>query len=97
MIIAVVFVPYVARPIRGQVLSLRRQEFVEAAVAHGAGSLRVMARELLPNVFSSALVFFTLIVANNILIEAALSFLGVGVSLLTPSWGNIIEQGYARS
>ena len=96
VIIAVVFVPYVARPIRGQVLSLRRQEFVEAAVAHGAGSLRVMASELLPNVMSSALIFFTLIVANNILIEAALSFLGVGVPLLTPSWGNIIEQGYAQ-
>ena len=78
VIIALVFVPYVARPIRGQVLSLRRQEFVEAAVAHGAGSLRVMASELLPNVMSSALIFFTLIVANNILIEAALSFLGVG-------------------
>ena len=96
VIIALVFVPYVARPIRGQVLSLRRQEFVEAAVAHGAGSLRVMASELLPNVMSSALIFFTLIVANNILIEAALSFLGVGVPLLTPSWGNIIEQGYAQ-
>jgi peptide/nickel transport system permease protein len=96
VVIAVVFVPYVARPIRGQVLSLRRQEFVEAAVAHGAGPLRVMASELLPNVASSALIFFTLIVANNILTEAALSFLGVGVPLLTPSWGNIIEQGYSQ-
>jgi peptide/nickel transport system permease protein len=96
VVIAVVFVPYVARPIRGQVLSLRRQEFVEAAIAHGAGPLRVMASELLPNIASSALIFFTLIVANNILTEAALSFLGVGVPLLTPSWGNIIEQGYAQ-
>jgi peptide/nickel transport system permease protein len=94
LIISVVFVPYVARPIRGQLLSLRRQEFVEAAVAHGAGPWRVMFTELLPNVFSTVLVFFALIVANNILTEAALSFLGVGVSLLTPSWGNIIEQGY---
>jgi peptide/nickel transport system permease protein len=96
VVIAVVFVPYVARPIRGQVLSLRRQEFVEAAIAHGAGPLRVMVGELLPNVASSALIFFTLIVANNILTEAALSFLGVGVPILTPSWGNIIEQGYAQ-
>jgi peptide/nickel transport system permease protein len=95
VVIAVVFVPYVARPIRGQVLSLRRMEFVEAAVATGAGPLRIMLAELLPNVASITLVMLTLIVANNILTEAALSFLGVGVPVLTPSWGNIIEQGYA--
>ena len=94
-VIAVVFVPYVARPLRGELLALRRAEFVEAAVAHGAGPLRVMVGELLPNIASSALVFFTLIVANNILTEAALSYLGVGVSLLTPSWGNIIQQGFS--
>ncbi len=94
VVIAIVFVPYVARPIRGQVRSLRRMEFVEAAVATGAGPLRIMAVELLPNVASMTLVFLTLIVANNILTEAALSFLGVGVPILTPSWGNIIEQGY---
>ncbi|HUZ83437.1 MAG TPA: ABC transporter permease [Gaiellales bacterium] len=94
VVIAVVYVPYVARPIRGQVISLRRMEFVEAAVAQGAGPLRVMASELLPNVASTTLVMLTLIVANNILTEAALSFLGVGVPILTPSWGNIIEQGY---
>jgi peptide/nickel transport system permease protein len=54
-----------------------------------------MATELLPNVASIALVLMTLIIANNILIEAALSFLGVGVPVLTPSWGNIIQQGYS--
>src|SRR4029077_2212724 len=86
----------VARPIRGQVLSLRRVEFIEAAVASGAGPVEIMLAELLPNVASMALVFLTLIVATNILTEAALSFLGVGVPLLTPSWGNIIEQGYAQ-
>ena len=53
-----------------------------------------MIFELLPNVASMTLVFLTLIVATNILTEAALSFLGVGVPLLTPCWGNIIEQGY---
>jgi peptide/nickel transport system permease protein len=95
VVIAVVYVPYVARPIRGQVLSLRRMEFVEAAVATGAGPMRIMARELIPNVASITLVMLTLIVANNILTEAALSFLGVGVPVLTPSWGNIIEQGYS--
>jgi peptide/nickel transport system permease protein len=95
VVIAVVFVPYVARPIRGQVLSLRQMEFVEAAVATGAGPIRIMVAELLPNVTSITLVMLTLIVANNILTEAALSFLGVGVPVLTPSWGNIIEQGYS--
>jgi peptide/nickel transport system permease protein len=95
VVIAVVFVPYVARPIRGQVLSLRRMEFVDAAVATGAGPVRIMTRELLPNIASLTLVMLTLIVANNILTEAALSFLGVGVPVLTPSWGNIIEQGYS--
>ena len=95
VVIAVVYVPYVARPIRGQVLSLRRMEFVDAAVATGAGPIRIMLRELIPNVASITLVMLTLIVANNILTEAALSFLGVGVPVLTPSWGNIIEQGYS--
>jgi peptide/nickel transport system permease protein len=94
-VIAVVYIPYVARPIRGQVLGLRRMEFVDAAVATGAGPFRIMLRELLPNVASIALVLMTLIVANNILTEAALSFLGVGVPVLTPSWGNIIQQGYS--
>jgi peptide/nickel transport system permease protein len=94
-VIAVVFIPYVARPIRGQVLSLCRQEFVDAAVAAGASRFWIMRSELLPNVASTALVLFPLIFANNILTEAALSFLGVGVSVLTPSWGNIIEQGYS--
>jgi len=92
-VIAVVFIPYLARPIRSEVLVLRRREFVEAAVAHGASATRVMVREILPNVIPTTLVLFTLIVANNILTEAALSYLGVGVSVLTPSWGNIIEQG----
>ena len=94
--IAVVYVPYIARPIRGEVLALRRREFVEAAIAHGAGPVRVMIREILPNVAATTLVLFTLIIANNILTEAALSFLGVGVSVLTPSWGNIIQEGYRR-
>jgi len=85
----------VARPIRGQVLGLRRTEFVDAAIATGAGPVRIMVLELLPNVASIALVLMTLIIANNILTEAALSFLGVGVPVLTPSWGNIIQQGYS--
>jgi peptide/nickel transport system permease protein len=93
VVIAIVFIPYVARPIRGQVMSLREMEFVDASIANGASSLRVMARELSPNIYSMVIVFLTLIVANDILTEAALSFLGVGVPILTPSWGNIIQQG----
>ena len=66
--IALVYVPYMARPLRGQVLSLREKEFVEAARAQGAGPLRIMFGELLPNLASTILVFFTLLVANAILL-----------------------------
>jgi len=93
LVISYVLIPYVGRPLRGQVLSLRQKEFIEAAVAQGAGPLRIMFTELLPNVASSILVFFTLIVANNIVLEAALSFLGAGVQPPTPSWGTLISDG----
>jgi peptide/nickel transport system permease protein len=93
LIISYVLVPYIGRPLRGQVLSLREREFVEAAIAQGASPLRIMFSDLLPNIASSALVFFTLIIANNIVLEAALSFLGAGVHLPTPSWGNLISDG----
>ena len=94
LVIAVVFVPYVARPIRGQVLSLRRMEFVEAAVATGAEPAADHgARAACPTSHSMTLVFLTLIVANNILTEAALSFLGVGVPMLTPSLGQHHRAG----
>jgi peptide/nickel transport system permease protein len=83
-----------ARPIRGQVLSLREQEFVEAAVAQGAGPLRVMFGELLPNLASTLIVFFALGVANNMLLEATLSFLGVGVQPPNASWGSMIGDGF---
>jgi peptide/nickel transport system permease protein len=92
-IIALAGVPYMARIIRGQVLSLREKDFVEAAMAQGDGPLRIMFGELLPNLASTILVFGTLIVANNILTEAALSFLGAGVQLPAPSWGNMIGEG----
>jgi peptide/nickel transport system permease protein len=93
LVISYVLVPYVGRPLRGQVLSLREKEFVEAAIAQGASPLRIMFSDLLPNVFSSALVFFTLIIANNIVLEAALSFLGAGVQPPRPSWGTLISEG----
>ena len=94
LIIAFVYTPYLARPIRGQVLSLREQEFVEAAVAQGAGPLRVMFGELLPNLASTLIVFFALGVANNMLLEATLSFLGVGVQPPNASWGSMIGDGF---
>jgi peptide/nickel transport system permease protein len=96
LVLSFVLVPYVGRPLRGQILSLREKEFIEAATAQGAGSWRVMLRELLPNVASSVLVFFTLIIANNILAEAGLSFLGAGVQPPNPSWGTLIADGQGR-
>ena len=92
-VISYVFIPYIGRPLRGQVLALREKEFVEAAVAQGAGPIRIMASELLPNIASSVLVLFTLIVANTILTEAGLSFLGAGVQPPNPSWGTMIQDG----
>jgi peptide/nickel transport system permease protein len=94
LIIAFVYTPYMARPIRGEVLSLREKEFVEAAVSQGAGPLRVMFGELLPNLGSTLIVFFTLGIANNMLLEATLSFLGVGVQPPNTSWGTMIGSGF---
>jgi peptide/nickel transport system permease protein len=96
LVISYVLIPYVGRPLRGQILSLREKEFIEAATAQGASPLRVMFSELMPNVASSILVFFTLIVANNILTEAGLSFLGAGVQPPNPSWGTLIADGQDR-
>ena len=95
-IIGVVYVPYLGRPVRGQVLSLREKEFVEAAVAQGMGSGRIMFSEILPNIASTLLVFGTLIIAQNIILETALSFLGAGLQPPAPSWGNLIGDGASR-
>ena len=96
MIIAVVYIPYLARPIRGQVLALREKEFIEAARAQGMSSFRIMFFEILPNVVTTMIVFFPLLVANAILLEAALSFLGAGVQAPNPSWGPMIDDGVAK-
>jgi peptide/nickel transport system permease protein len=92
-IISIFTVPYIARPIRGQVLALREKEFVEAAVAQGAGPLRVMFGEILPNLASTVIVFFTLMIANAMIFEAGLSFLGAGVQPPNSSWGAMISTG----
>ena len=93
LVIGVIGIVYVARPIRGQVLSLREKEFVEAARAQGASPMRIMFTELLPNIASTVLVFFPLMFANAILNEAALSFLGAGVQPPAPSWGTMLSDG----
>jgi peptide/nickel transport system permease protein len=91
-IIAIFTWPNMARLVRGQVLSLREREFVEAARSLGAGSRRIMFRELLPNLVAPIVVYATLIIPNNIIFEAALSFLGVGVPQSTPSWGRMLSE-----
>jgi len=96
LVIGVVLVPYLGRPVRGQVLSLREKEFVQASEAQGMGPVRIMFSEILPNLASTVIVFSTLIVANNIILEAGLSFLGAGIQPPAPSWGNLIADGVDR-
>nr|MDQ4040614.1 ABC transporter permease [Actinomycetota bacterium] len=91
-VIALASWPYVARIVRGQVLSLREREFVEASRALGSSNLRIMRVEILPNLIAPIIVYTTLIIPTNILFEAALSFLGVGVQPPTPSWGQMIAD-----
>src|SRR4051794_1515087 len=87
---------YVARIIRGQVLSLREKEFVEAARSMGASHPRIMFREILPNLVASIVVYTTIFIPINILFEAALSFLGVGVQPPTASWGKMIQDASSQ-
>ena len=84
--------PYFARIVRGQVLSLREREFVEAARSIGASDARIMFREILPNLTAPLIVYATLVIPANILLEASLSFLGVGVEEPNPSWGAMIAD-----
>jgi peptide/nickel transport system permease protein len=93
LIISVFSVPYIGRPVRGEVMALSEKEFVEAAVAQGAGPLRLMLGEILPNLASTIIVFFALSIANNMLFEAGLSFLGAGVQPPNSSWGTMISSG----
>ena len=84
---------YPARIIRSQILSLREKEFVEAARMTGAGDWRIMKSHLLPHLVAPVIVYSTLIVATNIIGEAGLSFLGLGVPAPTASWGNLLAEG----
>ena len=91
-VIAFVNWTYIARIIRGQVLSLREKEFVEASRSLGASNSRIIFRELLPNLVAPIIVYATLIIPQNVLFEAALSYLGVGVQPPTASWGAMLAD-----
>jgi peptide/nickel transport system permease protein len=91
-VIALFSWPYLARIVRGQVLSLREKEFVESARSLGAGNFRIMVKEILPNITAPIIVYTTLIIPANILFEAALSYLGIGVPPSTPSWGRMLSD-----
>ena len=91
--ISVVQIPSITRVVRSSVLSLREREFVEAARAIGAHPMRIVFRHVLPNTVAALLVYGTLTFALAILSEAGLSFLGAGIPLETPSWGNGMGQG----
>jgi peptide/nickel transport system permease protein len=89
-IVALVGWPYIARIVRGLVLSLREREFVEASRSLGASDARIMLREILPNLLAPVVVYSSLLIPQNILIEAALSFLGIGIRPPNASWGQMI-------
>jgi peptide/nickel transport system permease protein len=92
-VIGFVYIPYVAKPVRAQVLTLREREFVDAARQQGLSHWRIMISEILPNLASTIIVFIPLILANAILLEAGLSYLGAGVQPPNPSWGTMISDG----
>ncbi len=93
VIIAMIFVPYAYRPIRGQVLAVRERDFVKAAIVEGASNRWLIFREILPNVITTVLVLLPLMIALDILVESGLSFLGIGVQSPQASWGTVIGDG----
>lgn len=92
-IIGIIYVPYVARPLRGRVLSLRESEFVLAARGLGIPSWRILLNDILPNVTTMLIVFIPLMMGLNIITESSLSFLSIGVQAPDASWGTIIQDG----
>jgi peptide/nickel transport system permease protein len=92
-IIGIIYIPYVARPVRGQVLSLRQTDFVMAAIGLGASPARILRKDILPNVSTTLIVFIPIMIALNMLTESALSFLSIGVQPPDASWGTIIQDG----
>ena len=92
LVIVVANWTYVARIIRGQVLSLREREFVEAGRSLGASDRRILMRDILPNLVAPIIVYGTLLIPQSILFEAALSFIGIGVRPGVPTWGAMLED-----
>jgi peptide/nickel transport system permease protein len=93
VVVGFVYIPYIVRPVRAQVLTLREREFVDAARQQGLSHTRIMFGELLPNLSSTIVVFVPLMLANAIILEAALSYLGAGVQAPNSSWGTMMESG----
>jgi peptide/nickel transport system permease protein len=91
-VIALFSWPYIARIVRGNTLSIREKEFIEASHALGASNRRIMFTEVFPNLWAPIIVYTTLIIPNNIIFEASLAFLGVGVPQTTPSWGRQLQE-----
>jgi ABC-type dipeptide/oligopeptide/nickel transport system permease subunit len=91
-VIAIFSWPYIARIVRGFTLSIREREFVEASRSLGASNLRIVFREIVPNLIGPLLVYSTLLIPQSILFEAALSYLGLGVPPDTASWGGLLNQ-----
>ncbi len=96
LVIAIIGWPALARLIRGQVLVVREYAYVEAARSLGATDLRLIFRHILPQILTLAVIWATLNLAGTVLVEASLSFLGLGIPLPTPSWGNMIADGQAQ-
>ena len=92
LVIALFQWPLIARLVRGQVISIREREFIEAAHSLGSSSLRIMFLEIAPNLIALAIVYATLLIPVNIVLEATLSFLGLGIQPPTASWGNMIAE-----
>jgi peptide/nickel transport system permease protein len=93
LIIGVIYIPYLGKPIRGEVLRLREMDFVDAARVQGMSPMRIMLSEILPNATSTIIVFIPMMLATSILLEAYLSFLGAGVQPPNASWGTLISDG----
>lgn len=91
-VIAFVNWTYIARIVRGQVLSLREKEFIDAARSLGASNMRIVFKEILPNLWAPIIVYASLLIPTNVLFEASLSYLGVGVSFPTASWGQMLSD-----
>jgi ABC-type dipeptide/oligopeptide/nickel transport system permease subunit len=93
MAISLVYIPQMARIVRGSVLKVKTNSFIEASRTLAAGDIWIMSRHILPNIFPAALVYLTLLLADAILYTASLGFLGVGIKPSTPEWGAMLSTG----